>query len=250
MRIFSTLLRREISAFFFSLTGYVIIAAVTLLIGLSFVMLIHNLGNDPFSLPVTALFFNGPLFWIVLILTTPVITMRLFAQEKATGTFESLMTTSVGDGQVVTAKFVAAIFFFMVMWLPTLGCLFIVRHFANQASALDFGTLTGMYSGIFLSGCLFISMGCFASSLTRSQAVAAIMSLAGGVILFIIGYLAQVVTGTNTWQAKLLNCFNLFKQMEDFTRGVLDTRPMVLYGSITLMFLFLTLRAVESRRWK
>jgi ABC-2 type transport system permease protein len=250
MRIFSTLLRRELSAFFVSITGYVIIAAVTLLIGLSFVMLIHNLGNEPFTLPITALFFNGPLFWIILILTTPVITMRLFALEKASGTFENLMTTSVGDGQVVAAKFLGAIFFYMIMWLPTLGCLYIVRYFAGQTSALDLGTLLGMYSGIFLNGCLFISMGCFASSLTRSQAVAAIMSLAGGVALFITGYLAQSVTAGDGWQNKLLNCFNLFKQMTDFTRGVLDTRPLVFYSSLSLLFLFLTLRAVESRRWK
>ena len=138
----------------------------------------------------------------------------------------------------------------MVMWLPTLGCLFIVGHFADKASALDVGTLTGLYSGVFLSGCLFVSMGCFTSSLTRSQAVAAIVSLAGGVAFFIIGYLAQAMTADNHWQSKLLACFNLFKQMEDFTLGVLDTRALVFYLSLTLFFLFLTLRSVESRRWK
>jgi ABC-2 type transport system permease protein len=250
MNIFFTLLRRELSVFFFSLTGYVIIASVTFLIGLSFVMLINNLGTEPTSLPVTALFFNGSLFWFILILVTPVITMRLFAWEKASGTFENLMTTSVGDAQVVAAKFIAALIFYMVMWLPTLGCLFIIRHFADQAAALDPGTLIGTFSGIFLSGCLFLSMGCFASSLTKSQAVAAIVSLAAGVMLFIVGYLAQVVTGTDTWQSKLLSCFNLFKQMEDFTRGVIDTRPLLFYSSLTMLFVFLTIRAVESRRWK
>ena len=141
MRIFSTLLRRELAAFFLSITGYVIIAAVTLLIGASFSMLIRNLGNDPFTMPVTELFFNSLLFWIVLILVTPVITMRLFALEKASGTYETLMTTPVGDLEVVMAKFTAAAIFYMVTWLPTLGCLFIVGHFTNQTSALDMGTL-------------------------------------------------------------------------------------------------------------
>ena len=250
MRIFWTLLRRELAAFFCSLTGYVIIAAVTLLIGLSFVMLIRNLGTDPFSMPVTELFFNSFLFWIIVILVTPVITMRLFALEKASGTYETLMTTPVGDLEVVAAKFAAAAVFYLVMWLPTLACLFIVRYFTNQTSALDGGTLGGMYLGIALSGGLFLALGCFASSLTRSQVVAAVISLATGVALFILAFLAQVNPTTQQWPAQVLLYFNLFKQMDDFTRGVVDTRTVVFYLSLTFFFLFLTLRTVESRRWK
>ncbi len=107
-----------------------------------------------------------------------------------------------------------------------------------------------MYLGIFLSGCLFLSLGCFASALTRSQVVAAMVSLAAGVILFILAFLTQVVPAVEQWQTQVLLYFNLFKQMEDFTRGVLDTRTVIFYVSLTLFFLFLTLRAVESRRWK
>ena len=159
MKIFCTLTRRELAAFFCSFTGYVIIAAVTLLTGLSFVLLMRNLGSDPFSMPVTELFFNSFLFWVIVILATPIITMRSFALEKATGTYETLMTTPVTDLVVVAAKFTTAVIFYVVMWLPTLGSLFIVRHFTNQTGALDAGTLGGMYLGIFLSGCLFLSAG-------------------------------------------------------------------------------------------
>jgi ABC-2 type transport system permease protein len=250
MRIFWTLLRRELAAYFCSITGYVIIAAVTLLIGLSFVMLMRNLGSDPFSMPVTELFFNSFLFWIIVILATPIITMRLFALEKASGTYETLMTTPVTDMMVVAAKFTTGVVFYLVMWLPTLAGLFIVRHFTNQTSALDAGTLGGMYLGIFLSGGLFLSLGCFASALTRSQVVAAVIGLAAGVILFILAFLAQVAPAVEQWQTQVLLCFNLFKQMEDFTRGVLDTRTVVFHLSLTFFFLFLTLRVVESRRWK
>src|SRR3984957_16634201 len=149
MKIFLTLMRRELAAFFFSVAGYIIIAAVTLLIGLSFVVLIAGLGNDPFTAPVTETVYSTFYFWLILLLATPVITMRLFALEKATGTFETLMTTSVSDLQVVAAKFTAAIFFYMVAWLPLLACLFIVQHFTNQTGALDAGTVGGMYLGIF-----------------------------------------------------------------------------------------------------
>jgi ABC-2 type transport system permease protein len=251
MQIFLTLARRELAAFFFSVTGYVIIAAVTLLIGASFTLLIRNLGSDPFSMPITELFFNSFLFWIIVILVTPVVTMRLFALEKSMGTFETLMTTTVSDLQVVVAKFTAALIFYMVMWLPTLVCMFIVGRFSNQTSALDAGTLAGTYLGICLSGSLFLAMGCCASSLTRSQAVASIISLAIGVIFIIAAYLAQVVPGdTAQWQVQLFFYLNLFKQMEDFTRGVVDSRIIVLYVTCTFFFLFLTLRAVESRRWR
>ncbi len=251
MRVFLTLLRKELAAFFCSLTGYVIIAAVTLLTGSSFLMLIRNLGSDPFLMPVTELFFNSLLFWIIVILVTPVITMRLFALEKASGTFETLMTAPVGDLEVVTAKFTAAMIFYLVMWLPTIGALFIVGHFTNQTSALDTGTVGGTCVGIVLSGALFVSLGCFASSLTRNQVVAAMLSLAAGVILLILAYLAQVMPATAQWFTQwVLFYFNLFKQMEDFTRGAVDTRTVVFYASLTVLFLFLTLRVVESRRWK
>ena len=248
MSIFLALLRRELSAFFLSLTGYVIIAAVTLVIGSSFVMLIANLGTDPVSQPVTELFFNSMMYWLIVILMAPVITMRLFAQEKASGTFETLMTTQAGDLAVVAAKFLGAIIFYLVAWLPTVACLLLVQRFTHQPP-LDAGTLGGMYLGIFLSGSLFLAIGCLASSLTRSQMVAAVVSLAVGVLLFILAYMAQApAAGQSPMQP--LFYFNLFKQMEDFTRGVVDTQVVIFYLSATFFFLFLTLRVVESRRWK
>ncbi len=250
MRVFLTLMRRDLAAFFFSLTGYVIIAAVTLLIGLSFVVLLTNLGSDPTSMPVTEMFYNTLFFWLIVLLAAPVITMRLFALEKATGTFETLMTTPVGDLQVVAAKFVAAMIFYLVMWLPLLACLFIVRHFAQQAGTLDEGAVGGMYLGVFLVGCLFVALGCFASSISRTQMGAAMISFVFGVSLFALGFMAKAIAVSTHWQTQALSYFNLFMQMDDFARGVVDTRAVVFYISLTFFFLFLTLRAVESRRWK
>jgi len=249
MKIFWTLLRRELGTFFFSLTGYVIIAAVTLLTGLSFVVLVQNLGTDPSPMPVTEMFYRTYFFWLIVLLASPVITMRLFALEKATGTFETLMTTPVGDAQVVTAKFFGALIFYLVAWLPLLACLFIVRHFTSQ-NALDGGTIGGMFLGIFLTGGLFLSLGCFASSLTKSQMAAAMISFVLGVSLFALGFLAEAIPAASRWQAQAISYFGLFEQMRDFARGVVDTRAVIFYVSATFLFLFLTLRVVESRRWK
>ena len=250
MSIFMTLLRRELGAIFLSLTGYVIIASVTLLNSLSFVVLMTNLGNDPSPMPVTEMFYRTYFFWLVVLLAAPIITMRLFALEKAAGTFETLMTTPVSDLQVVAAKFATAIIFYMVSWLPMVACLFVVRHFTNQPGALDAGTVGGMYIGIFLVGCLFLSLGCFASAISRSQMAAAMISFVLGVTLFSLGFLAEALPATAQWQSQVPSYFGLFEQMHDFARGVVDTRTVVFYVSATFFFLFLTLRAVESRRWK
>jgi ABC-2 type transport system permease protein len=250
MRIFLTLTRRELAAYFVSFTGYVIIAAVTLLIGWSFVVLMTNLGNTPSPMPVTELFYRTYFFWLIVLLATPVITMRLFALEKFSGTFETLMTTPVGDLQVVAAKFTSALIFYTIMWLPMVPCLLVARHFTNQPGTLDPGTIGGMYLGVFLVGCLFLSLGCFASALCRSQMAAAMISFVLGVSLFSLGFLAQAITAVAQWRTQLLSYFGLFDQMNDFARGVVDTRTLVFYLSLTALFLFLTLRVVESRRWK
>jgi ABC-2 type transport system permease protein len=250
MQIFLTLLRRELAAFFLAITGYVIIASVTLLNSLSFVVLMTNLGSSPSPMPVTEMFYRTYFFWLVVLLAAPVITMRLFALEKASGTFETLMTTPVSDLQVVAAKFAAAVIFYLVTWLPMIGCLFVVRHFTNQPGALDGGTVGGMYLGIFLVGCLFLSLGCFASAISRTQMGAAMISFVLGVTLFSLGFLAEALPATAQWQSQVLSYFGLFEQMHDFARGVVDTRTVTFYVSATFFFLFLTLRAVESRRWK
>ena len=96
MRAYLTLTRRELAGFFLSLSGYVIIAAAVFLLGYSFVVIFVKL-QKPTPMPVTELFYITPFFWLILLLTTPVITMRLFAQEKFSGTYETLMTTPVSD---------------------------------------------------------------------------------------------------------------------------------------------------------
>ena len=117
--------------------------------------------------------------------------MRLFALEKSSGTFETLMTTPVSDWQVVLAKFTAAIIFYMLMWLPLLGCILTLRYVAHGSGLLDPGALGSTYLGIFLIGCLYMAAGCFASALTRSQIVAAMISFAIGLAFFLAGFMAD-----------------------------------------------------------
>lgn len=250
MQVFLTLTRRELATYFVSLTGYVIISAVAFLCGLSFWVLISGMGSAGFQMPVTELFFSSPLFWFILLIANAVITMRLYAQEKYSGTFETLMTTPVGDLQVVSAKFAAAWLFYMIMWLPFLVCCFIIQHYAKQAGALDTGTLVGTFTGIGLFGAFFIAFGSCASAITNNQMVAAMISLLIGMALFALGYVASPTMAGKGWLPAILGRFDLFAQMGDFAHGILDTRTVILLLSLAFFFLFLTLRVVESRRWK
>jgi ABC-2 type transport system permease protein len=107
-----------------------------------------------------------------------------------------------------------------------------------------------MYLGILLAGGVFLSFGCLASALSRTQTVAAMISLAFGVSQFALAYWAKSMPLANTWQSQLWSCLNLFDQITDLARGTVDTRALIFYLSATFLFLFLTLRVVESRRWK
>lgn len=250
MRAYLTLTRRELATYFLSWTGYVIMAASALLLGLGFVILFTKLRMQPTPVPMLELFYATPFFWIVLLLAAPVITMRLFAQEKFAGTFETLMTTPVSDAQVVLAKFSGALVFYLLMWTPLAGCLALVRVYAHDAAVFEAGPLAGTALGVLLLGGLFLSLGCLASALTRSQLLAAMTSLTAGVALILAGLLLDRVELRTGWLAEPFYCLALQEQMQEFARGMVDTRAVVFHLSLTGCFLFLTLRAVESRRWR
>jgi ABC-2 type transport system permease protein len=232
------------------MTGYVIIAGAAFLTGLSFAVLLSKLGGSPTPLPVTQLFYATPFFWLIVLLSAPIITMRLFALEKFSGTFETLMTAPVSDRQVVLAKFTAAWIFYMLMWIPLLLNVLVLRRFTSGSGALDGGALAGMFLGIGLVGAAFMALGLFASALTRSQIIAAMVCLAGGVSLFLVSFLGDKMNLDSGWWVSVFNYLSMFDHMDDFARGVVDSRPVIFYLTLTALFLFLTLRVVESRRWR
>jgi ABC-2 type transport system permease protein len=247
---FRTLVRRELGSHFLSLTGYVVIATVLLLLGFSFVDVLSKLNGVPIDATVTEIFYVTLYFWLILLLTTPVITMRTFALEKFTGTYETLMTTPVSDIEVVLAKFFGSLIFYAITWLPLLGYTFILqRYVATTTPALDPYTVATTFLGLVLVGALFIAMGCFASALTRSQLIAAALSYALGLTLFLLSLRSLVPMPAKDWEAELFNHIAMGEHMQDFARGVIELSSVTYYISMTAFFLFLTWRAVQSRRW-
>lgn len=235
---------------FHSLTGYVVIAGVLLLTGFSLVDLVERIRQMPHEAPVTELFYQTAYFWLVVLLVSPVITMRSFAGEKSGGTYEALMTTPVGDWEVVLAKFVGAWLFFLLTWMPVAGVLLMMRQVTGEAALFEPRVVGVTFVGIALVGCLFMSMGCFASALTRSEIVAAMVSFLFGIGLWMLGYRPDSSGLLPAWAAPALEHISMTRHMEDFSRGLMVGRHLVFYVTGTWLFLFLTQRVVESRRWK
>ena len=250
MNVFRALVRRELSAFFQGPTGFIIITAVMFLIGLGFLVVLSGLNGEATPMPVTQVFYGTYFFWVILLLIAPVITMRSFAMERASGTYESLMTAPVGDWQVVLSKFAGALIFYMILWVPLLICSVVVRFYVGESAVLGLGTMFTSALGILMVGCLYISIGCFASALTRNQAVAAVSGFALGAALFFTGFFSYFAGDRTDWLSQLARHISLANHMESFTRGVIDLGAIVFFLSLTGLFLYLTHKVVESRRWK
>jgi len=250
MRAYCTLVRRELGAYFVSMTGYVLMGATLLLLGGSFTLLAKLLNTDPSDVPITELFYKVQFFWLVLLLVSPLITMRSFALEKHTGTYETLMTAPVSDIQVVLAKFTGVMLFYLVLWLPLMAYPWILFKFTGDRLFLDPGTLGTTFTGVALFGALFMSIGCFASALTHSQIIAAVLATGMGLALFLLSFLSFIHPARSGWQSRFYSHISMVEHMLDFSRGVIDSRALVFYLTLTAFFLFLTLKVVESRRWK
>ena len=250
MSVFRALVRRELSAFFQGPTGFIIIAAVMFLIGLGFVVVLSGLNGEATPMPVTQVFYGTYFFWVILLLIAPVITMRSFAMERASGTYESLMTAPIGDWQVVLSKFAGALIFYMILWVPLLICSVVVRFYVGESAVLGLGTMFTSALGILMVGCLYMSIGCFASALTRNQAVAAVSGFALGAALFFTGFFSYFAGDRTDWLSQLARHISLANHMESFTRGVVDLGAIVFFLSLTGLFLYLTNKVVESRRWR
>ena len=250
MNVFRALVRRELSAFFQGPTGFIIIAALMFLIGLGFLVVLSGLNGEATPMPVTQVFYGTYFFWVILLLIAPVITMRSFAMERASGTYESLMTAPVGDWQVVLSKFAGALIFYMILWVPLLICSVVVRFYVGESAVLGLGTMFTSALGILMVGCLYMSIGCFASALTRNQAVAAVSGFALGAALFFTGFFSYFAGDRTDWLSQLARHISLANHMESFTRGVVDLVAIVFFLSLTGLFLYLTHKVVESRRWK
>jgi ABC-2 type transport system permease protein len=180
---------------------------------------------------------------IILILVAPLLTMRLLAEEKKSGTDELLYTSPLSVGQIILGKYFAA----LVMLAAMLGLTALLSIFAFAFGNPEVAPWLTGYLGLFLMGATFIAIGLFFSSLTENQIVAAFLTFVTLLLLLVLNWVAS--SGSGTWQS-VLSYLSFSQHFEDMTRGILDTKDIVYYLSFSAFGLFLAHSVIQSRRWR
>ncbi len=315
-----SLVKREFSAYFLSPIAYVVLVVFLAVTGRLFYLTLEQLtasGPRGAEYPMQ-FFFSNQWFWLIFLVIPPLLTMRLFAEERGSGTLELLMTAPLRDWQVVLSKYVACFAFYAFLWLPTLAYLPVLLDLqeptfhaawtpysilfvaglgavvlALLSSLLRFGgrfrlfglllflgglgcaiaggvlhnrydptylvelpcaidpwPVVSTYLGLALSGAMFLALGLLVSSLVRSQLVAFLVALALSLVFLAAGFWRpDLESGSAAYRVIYFLSVPLhFSQ--DFNRGLIDTRHVLLYASVALTSLFLTVRSLESRRWQ
>lgn len=244
MRAVWATLVRELRAYFFSPLAYLVLFFFLGINGFMFVGLMINLNDPRVNAPGPPMeyFFSGT--GLMLLIAAVLLTMRLLSEELRSGSIEVLMTAPVTEGQVVAGKYLASLVFFIVLWLPTLAYPLLIHAYEK----VDWGPVLSGYLGLFAVGSLFLAIGAFASATTKSQLVAAMMTAAMLILLFLLPWLGGAINSDTA--RKVVEHVNLGDHLSEFARGIVDSRRLVLYGTGTLFFLFLATRALEDKKWR
>jgi ABC-2 type transport system permease protein len=242
--------KRELLAFFVTPLAWILIVVFLVVQGMHFFLLVDHFATQPDATgdetPLTAFFGNTVLLYLVLFMLVPPMTMRAFAEERRSGTIESLMTAPVSSTAVVLAKYAAVLTMYVVMWLPT--ALYLVILGRTGPEALDWRAAGSAYLGVLLVGAGYLAIGICASALTRSQFLAMVWTALVLLVLFILG-VGEFVTREGTVMHAVCAHVSVWAHMNDFASGLVDTRRLVFYGTLIVLPLFVTTRAVDAWRW-
>jgi ABC-2 type transport system permease protein len=249
VRSFWPIFKRELFGFFVTPLAWVLVTVFLLIQGMHFFLLVDNFAanasNGPTDqTPLQAFFGNTVLLYIILFLFVPALTMRLFAEERRSGTIETLMTAPVSSTAVVLAKYCAALTTYITMWAPTVLYLVILRRTGD----VDVHVAAAAYLGILLVGSGYLSVGILMSAITKSQFLALILTALVILGLFILG-VGEFLTREGTLMHDVCSHVSVWTHMNDFAQGIIDSRRLVFYGTMTVLPLFVTVRAVDAWRW-
>lgn len=242
-----TVAKREIFSLFVSPLAYVMLTSWTLWSGCTLFLLAWEFAVRPIGssgsqeTPLTAFFGGTVLFYLPLLVYVPLITMRLLAEEKSRGTLEVLLTAPVRDGAVLFGKYAAALFFWVVLWLPTLFYVWIISRYGG----VDLGSVASAYVGILGIGLYYLAIGVFMSSVANTPVVAGVLTFATLFGLFLLG-LGELVFGSE--YRAVFAYISVLGHMEAFGRGVVDSRHLVFDVSVAVLFLLMTSTRLALRR--
>ena len=244
---FGPVFRREMLALWVTPLAWILLTVFLVLQGTSYYLVVRHLSLAP-SLsaddgPVQAYFGQSMFLIVSLLLLCPALTMRLFAEEKRSGTLETLLTAPVSPVGVVLGKFLAVLATYVLMWVPTVLYIVILRG----TNAIEWPVVGSSYLGVVGVGAGYLAVGLLMSTLTRSQLVAFLLttSVAFGLFIFGIGeYVFDPGPLLDT-----CSYVSVFSQMEELSKGIVDLRRLVFDATLVALPLFVSVRVVESWRW-
>jgi ABC-2 type transport system permease protein len=247
--------KKEIKTYFTSSIAYVAITVFLVLIGFFFYSLIWWFNSQSLQMAQNQYYYQqlninqmvySPLFHnmsIILLLMVPLLTMRLFSEEKKRQTDELLFTSPISVNQIILGKYFASLFVLLVMLFLTGILSVFVFSYGNP----ELAPILSGYLGLFLVGAAFLAAGIFFSSLTENQIVSAILTFGALLLFWILNWASYSAGGM--WKS-VLNYLSFFQHFDEMTRGILDTTDLVYYLSFIFLGLFLTHSVIQSRRWR
>jgi len=245
--------QRELNAYFSSPIGYVLVGFFALLFGWFFYVPLAYFEQQSMQAgmnPGQALNVNqmlvGPAFMnttVIMLLVFPLITMRTYSEEKRSGTIELLLTSPLTDLEIILGKFIGAMLLYVAMLSITLVHMAVLFIYGDP----EWKPIATGYLGLLLMGGCFLSLGLFISSLTKNQIVAAMATFAVFLMLWVINWISTFVGPTT--QA-VLGFLSITEHFDDFAKGIIDTRHVIYYLSFMAFGLFLTMKSVDSERWR
>lgn len=253
MRHFWILFKHELRMLLISPTTYLAGGLFLCLMGFMYWAILREMVTTPQDELPTVQFFKS--FWIPTFFVVPLLTMRSIAGERNIGTLDTLLTTPTSRIALVLGKFAGAYCFYLLLWLATLGFPLIaesvLRESNDSSIFLSRAPLMGSFLFIAVSGVLFIAIGIFTSSLTRSQLVAGMLSftllfvvIVGGQQLGSLNYSGVELPG---WIHASVDYLRIFSHLDDFARGIIDTRPFFYYLSSGILLLGLSTLVIEAK---
>ena len=259
MNAIRAIFNKEFKSFFYSPIAYVIIALFTAITGSFFYLNLNSFVEaslmdqiyqqqyrmGPRTLNVNLMLIRPYFYNIVLIslFVLPLITMRLYSEEKRAGTVELLYTTPITPWQIVLAKFFAGLAFYVVTLVPTMFFVSILFGYGDP----EFWPVLSAYIGLIFMGAAYISMGLFISTTTENQIISAIGSFGLSLLLWVIGFGAGYAGQT---LGDIMNYLSIINHFEDFAQGVIDTAHVAYYILFSIVGLYFSLKMVESVKWR
>ncbi len=245
-----TLYKRELSSYFHSGVAYIVLFGTALVQSIEFLFITSKVVELHYvEQSVMQIFFTWPLLWVLLLIQVPLITMRVFSEELKLGTIEMLLTAPVSDWDVVVAKFLGALTFFLVLWLPIALDLTALQIFSAPPPPVYWSQIGLTVLTVVLVGSFYVSIGVFTSALTKNQIIAAVLCFALLFIPFGISLL-RWIQNLNENLLAWVSYVSTPEHLQNAVQGIFDSRPLVYYATASLLMLYLAKSVVESRRLK